>query len=114
MWLFVSDYLCNELSINLYSASNLSVVYKCLRLLSTLTQSLKNDRTGCSFTLKIEAFELSFRDTKWDGLSTVINILARKDVTVQRRKFVMARSTYLDCGSLKCINQVDPWDCHFG
>ena len=81
--------------------------------------SLKNDRTGCSvvpawFTLKIEAFELSFRDTKWDGLSTVINILARKDVTVRRRKFVRARSTYLDCGSLKCINQVDPSDCHFG
>ena len=66
------------------------------------------------FTLKIEAFELSFRDTKWDGLSTVINILARKEVPVQRRKFVRASSTDLDCGSLKCINQVYPSDCHFG
>lgn len=66
------------------------------------------------FTLKIEAFELSFRDTKWDGLSMAINILARKVVTVQRRKFVRASSTDLDCGSLKCISQVDPSDCHFG
>ena len=119
-------------------------------------------------TLKIDAFELSFRDTKWDGsgardffsafsgfyqvfivtrvasaygrrwsafvqhrkfppharktsgiqsrdgLSTGINVLARKEVTVQRRKFVMANSTDLDCGSLKCINQVDLSDCHFG
>ena len=45
------------------------------------------------FTLKIEAFELSFRDTKWDGLSTVINILAGKEVRVQRHKFVRASST---------------------
>ena len=53
------------------------------------------------FTLKIEAIELSFRDTKWDGFSTVFNILARKEVTVHRRKLVRASSTDLDCGSLK-------------
>ena len=47
-------------------------------------------------------------------MSTGINVLARKEVTVQRRKFVMANSTDLDCGSLKCINEVDLSDCHLG
>ena len=87
------------------------------RLLSTLTYRWRTTGQGVFlpgvFTLKIEAIELSFRDTKWDGLSTVFNILARKEVTVHRRKFVRASSTDLDCGSLKWINLVDPSDRHF-
>ena len=53
------------------------------------------------FTLKIEVFELSFRDTKWDGLSTVINVLARKEVTVQRRKFFKGKFNGLGLWKLK-------------
>lgn len=44
------------------------------------------------FTLKIEAFELSFRD---------MNVLARKEVTVQRRKFFKGKLNGLGLWKLK-------------